>query len=158
MDAGVKGSRRRAANISAASILLDDGRPCQSGSNGAVLERGRVVVEFDQRWKGSADRPYQLPDLLEARRQKIKGNTAWHNAVHHQPMPETGLRGAQDALAQHATMGEHESKPGIVADGADIAEVVGEALELRHQSAQPNCARRNFDTECDFNGTGKAKP
>jgi hypothetical protein len=28
-------------------------------------------------------------------------------------------------------MGEHDGKPGVVADGADIAEVIGEALELR---------------------------
>jgi len=54
-------------------------------------------------------------------------------------------------------MGEHDGKPGVVADGADIAEVIGEALELRHQSAQPNCARRNFNPERDFNGTGEGK-
>ena len=74
-------------------------------------------------------------------------NAAWHDAIHHQPVPETALRGAQNALAQDAAMGEHEGKAGVVADGADIAEMVGEALELRHQSAQPNRARRNFDFE-----------
>ena len=54
-------------------------------------------------------------------------------------------------------MGEHQSKAGVVADGADIAEVVGEALELRHQSAQPNGARRNFDSERRFHSAGKGE-
>ena len=51
-------------------------------------------------------------------------------------MAEAGLRGAQDALAQHAAMRVHEREGRVVADGAEIAEVVGDALELRHQRAQ----------------------
>ena len=62
------------------------------------------------------------------------------------------LRGAQNALAQDAAMGKHEGKAGVVADGANIAKVVGEALKLCHQSAQPNRARRNFDAACRFDG------
>ena len=38
-------------------------------------------------------------------------------------------------------MGVHEREGGIVADRADVAEVVGDALELGHQRAQPDRAR-----------------
>jgi hypothetical protein len=40
---------------------------------------------------------------------------------------------------------------------ADIAEVVGKALELRHQSAQPNRARWNFESKRRFDSASKGK-
>ena len=54
-------------------------------------------------------------------------------------------------------MGEHEGKAGVIADGADIAEMVGKPLELGHQGAQPNRARRNFDFQRRFNSAGEGK-
>ena len=67
-------------------------------------------------------------------------------------MAETGVRGAQDALAQDAAMRVHEREGGVVADGADVAEMIGEALELRHQRAQPGRARRRFDVQRGLDG------
>jgi len=46
---------------------------------------------------------------------------------------EAGSGGAQGALAQDAGLGMHDRKRRVVADRAEIAEVIGEALELRHQ-------------------------
>ena len=57
-------------------------------------------------------------------------------AIHHQPMAEAGVRGAQHALAQDAAMRVHQRERGVVADRADIAEMIGEPLELGHQRAQ----------------------
>ena len=56
--------------------------------------------------------------------------------------PKAACGGAQGPLAQHAAMGVHQRKGGVVANGADVAEMIGEALELRHQAAQPMRARR----------------
>ena len=67
-------------------------------------------------------------------------------------MPETRCCGAQNALAQDAAVGKHESKAGVVTDGANIAKVVGEALKLCHQSPQPYRARWNFDAACRLDG------
>ena len=44
---------------------------------------------------------------------------------------------AQHALAQHAAMRQHDAERCIVADRAEIAEVVGDPLQLRHHAAQP---------------------
>ena len=71
--------------------------------------------------------------------------------------PKQAKRGAQHALAQHGAMGEHEGEGGIVADGADIAEMVGEPLELRHQRAQPDRARRRLHAERRFDRAGEGE-
>ena len=69
-------------------------------------------------------------------RRKIDGDAAGHDPVHHQTMAETGGGGAQNLLAQDAAMRVHQRERGVVADGADIAEMVGQPLQFRHQRAQ----------------------
>ena len=54
--------------------------------------------------------------------------------------PKARVGRAQHALAQHAAMGVHQREGGVVADRADVAEMVGEALELGH-SARSQTAR-----------------
>ena len=76
---------------------------------------------------------------------EVGGDAAGHDAVPHQPVAEGGVGGAQHALAQHAAMGVHQREGGIVADRADVAEMVGEPLEFGHQRAQPDGARRHVD-------------
>src|SRR5439155_972310 len=77
---------------------------------------------------------------------EVDGDAARHHAVHHQAVAEAGIRHAQDVLAQDAAVGMDEREGGVVADGADVAEMVGEALQLRHQRAQEDRARRRLDT------------
>src|SRR5690606_30070753 len=47
----------------------------------------------------------------------------------------------------------HERESGVVADGADVAEMIGKPLELGHQRAQPVSAGRRLDAE---RGLGRA--
>ena len=49
-------------------------------------------------------------------------------------------------------MREHDRERGVVADGADVAEVVGHALKLCHQRAQPLGARRRRNGERRLDG------
>ena len=51
---------------------------------------------------------------------------------------------------KHAAFGEGQREGGIVADGADVAEMIGEALKLGHQRAEPHGARRNIDLKRGF--------
>ena len=44
-------------------------------------------------------------------------------------------------------MGVHQRERRVVADRADVAEMIGEPLELGHQRAQPDRARRHLDAE-----------
>ena len=46
----------------------------------------------------------------------------------------------------------HERERCVVADGADVAEMVGQPLQLRHQRAQIGRARRHFDLQGGFGG------
>ena len=88
---------------------------------------------------------------------QIHGHTARHDAVAHHAMTETAVGGAQHALAQHAAMGQHQRKSGIVADGADIAQMIGQPLQFRHQRPQILRPRRRLDTERGFGSAGKGK-
>ena len=72
-------------------------------------------------------------------------------------MAKTGVGGAQDAFAQDAAMGMHESERGVVADRADIAEVIGQSFELRHQCAQIMRAGRHGDVQRCFHGVGEGE-
>ena len=88
---------------------------------------------------------------------EVGGDAAGHDAVHHQPVAEAGVGDAQHVLAQDAAVGVHEREGGVVADGADVAEVVGEALQLGHQRAQPDRARRRLDAERRLDGAGEGE-
>ena len=59
--------------------------------------------------------------------------------------PKQAYAARKRALAQDAAFGIDQREGGVVADGADIAEMIGEALELGHQRAQPNRALRDVD-------------
>jgi hypothetical protein len=67
-------------------------------------------------------------------RQIEVSDAARPHAVAHQPVAEDRPCGAQDMLAQDAAMGVHQRESGIVADRADVAEMVGEPFELGHQA------------------------
>ena len=70
-------------------------------------------------------------------------------------MAEAGVGRAQHALAQDAALRMHEGERGVVADRADVAEMIGEPLELGHQRAQIARARRRFDVERRLDGVGE---
>ncbi len=67
-------------------------------------------------------------------------------------MAERRLGRAQHALAQDAAMGVHQRERGVVADRADVAEMVGEPLQFGHQRAQPHRATGNRDAERGLRG------
>ena len=48
-------------------------------------------------------------------------------------------------FAQHATMDMHQGEGGVIADCADISEMIGEAFEFSHQCAQPHSSLRRVD-------------
>ncbi len=81
-----------------------------AGRGSAVLERGRVVIKLDQLGKG----PFNLIQQRKNGRIKstgdIMGNPARDDAIHHQPVPETGISRSQDPLAQDAALRMHEGE------------------------------------------------
>jgi hypothetical protein len=106
-----------------------------AGGDGAILQRRGIVVELDQRREGRADRRNEQANRDGALGHEVDADTAGDDGVHHQPVAERGRSGAQHPLAQHRAMGVHQREGGVVANRADVAEVVGETLELGHQRA-----------------------
>ncbi len=89
---------------------------------------------------------------------QVGGDAARHDPVHHQPMAETGGGRAQNLFAQNAALGMHERKRRIVADRADVAEMVRQPFQLRHQRSQIARARRRFDIQRRLDGVRKGDP
>ena len=77
-------------------------------------------------------------------------DAAGHDAIHHEAMAKTPSGAAQHTLTQHAAMRQHDAERRVVADRAEIAEVVGNTLQFGHQGAQPNSAWWRLDAECGF--------
>ena len=51
----------------------------------------------------------------------------------------------------------HQRERGVVADGADVAEMIGEPLELGHQRAQIDGARRHLHLQRGLDGLREGK-
>src|SRR6185312_6435696 len=152
---GIENLARGATDIAASPILARQRRTQHAGADGAIEQRSLIVVEIDQGWKRARDLAEQpgnrpLPILVE-----IDRYAARHDTIAHQAMTERAVRRAQHAFAEYAAMSVHQGEGGVVADRTDIAEMVGEPLKLRHQSAQPHRARRWLEFESGFGGARK---
>ena len=126
-----------------------------AGVDGAVLQRGRVVVEFDDLRKAPADIVQGRPDDGLSFIFEVVHHPAGRDHVAHQSMTECAVGGAQHALTQDAAVRVHQRERGIVADGADVAEMVGEPLEFRQERTQPDGAIRHHKFQCRLCGLRK---
>ena len=116
--------------------------PTVRSCSDAVSSNSRSSGGKRRRRSGTRSRMRATPSRAQIRR-----DAAGNDPVHHQPVAETRGGGAQHLLAQHAAMRQHQAERGIVADGTEIAEVVGDPLQLRHHPAQRHRARRHIDTQ-----------
>ena len=150
--AGIERAPRGAADEAAGAVLARQLRAQDAGADGAVLQRGGIVVELDQLGEAAADVGEEAADAALAGPVEVGRNAAGDDLVHHQAVAEAPVGGPQHALAQDAAMGVEQREGGVVADRADVAEVVGEALQLGHQGAQPDGARWGLDAERGLHG------
>ena len=139
-SARVEGAARGAADIAAGAELPRELGLQDAGGDGAVLQRGGVVVELDQLAESGAGSFVEQRAQRGRRRRRARSAATPPGTMRSiiSRWPKQASRGAQHALAQDAAMGVHEREGGVVADRADIAEMVGDALELGHQRAQPD--------------------
>ena len=93
-------------------------------------------VNLHERWDFRFHRVQRGQNRLCPARRDIGRDTAWQNAVHHQPMAKSGGNGAQHTFAQKtaACMGEGEGR--IIADKAPIIQVIMDAFQFQHQRTQ----------------------
>ena len=155
--ARIEGAAAGAADVTAAAELVHQFGGHHPGLDGAILQRSGVVVELDEAGKAPPDFRKRVFYVYAAIGSDVAGDAARDDPVHHQPMAKAGVGGAQDAFAQDAAMRMHERERGVVADRADIAEVIGQSLELGHQCAQILRAGRNGDVQRRFHGVGESE-
>ena len=96
--------------------------------------------------------------LVDRLGHKIDRNAPGQDAVHHQPVAEGARRNTQHELAQHGCLRVQEGERSVIADRAEIAEMVGDALKLGHRGAYGVGALRDFDTKCALDGAGESQP
>ncbi len=70
-------------------------------------------------------------------------------------MTKTCIGHPQHTLAQDGAVGQHDRKGCIVADGANVAEMVGEAFKFGHQRTQPMGAGRYLHSESGLDRAGE---
>ncbi len=104
-----------------------------------------------------ADKGDQARQPLRAVGRKIVLHAARDHLVHHQAMAEAGVGRAQDLLAQEAEARMQDGESCVVADGADVAAMIGEALELAGERAQPDGARRNLPAKRRLDRAGEGE-
>ncbi len=155
--AGVESAAAGTPDIPAGPELPRQLAAQNPGAGGAVLQRGGIVVKLDELREQPANFVQRRRDLPRAVCSEITRDAARHDDIHHQPMPKARLRGPQRLLAQDAAVGVHERERGIVANGPDITEMVGETLELRHQRPQINRTRWNLDIHRCLDRMGKGE-
>src|SRR5262245_9307806 len=147
---GVEGAARGAADVTPGAESARERRREIAGGDGTVLKSGGAVVDLQELGEAAAHGRYQFAQRLLAGGIDVFGDAPRHDAVHHQAMAEAGLRRSQGAFAQHAAFDVEEREGRVVADGADIAEMIGHAFEFGHDRAQEYCARRNLDLKRRF--------
>ncbi len=114
------------------------------GREKPVLQTGMLVVDRLQRAHLALDLVALPAQPVAHRRRQVGRDAAGHDGVHHQAMPE-GLSGQpQPVLAQARELGQAEGQRGVVAECAEVAQVVGDALAFEHQRAQPGRALGNL--------------
>ena len=106
------------------------------------------LINLHQRWDFRFHRFQRGQNRLGPARCDIGRDTAWQNAVHHQPMAESGGNGAECAFAQQPAtrMGEGEGR--VIADKAPIIQMIMDAFQFQHQRTEMQRARRRRDTKC----------
>ena len=66
----------------------------------------------------------------------ILGEAAGHDAIHHQAMAERGPQARRTRSRNTAQCASIREKSSVVADGADVADMIGEPLQFRIDRAQ----------------------
>ena len=155
--AGIERASRTAADVAARPPAGDEVGSHDAGVAGAILQRRRIVVQPHDLGKTRLDHVEHDGDGGRAVAGEILRDAARHDAVHHQPVPERDVARRQNPLAQDAAMRMQDGERRVVADRPDVAQVIGDALELRHHAAHDRGAPRHVDVEGGLDGARKRK-
>jgi hypothetical protein len=107
-----------------------------AGGDETILQSGVFVVDGTQLAHFGFDRVALAGDRFERSVVEVDGHAARHHPVHHQAVAEVRHRQPQPVFAQARELGQPETEGAVVAERAEIAEMVGHSLAFEHQGAQ----------------------
>src|ERR1035437_4320263 len=136
IDAQVVFNAARASGDSGEPHFFGEFRQHLSGHDEAVLRAGVIVVDRFQR-NGLGLYPREL--CQQVRRpvaRQIARDASGNDLVHEVAMTEQLALQAQQVLLQPPELKKAEREPDVAAEVAEIAQVVGDALEFEHDSPE----------------------
>ena len=122
-----------------------------------VHEHDVGFVELDQPRKSPVNVHQEIADQYCAISGKIGNNPARDDSAHHQPMTEADFGRAQNQLTQDTAMRVHDRERRVVADGADVAEMIRQPFELSHQQRHAPGRRRGAIDARASGGSGRPR-
>ncbi len=108
-----------------------------AGGDEAVLQTGVFVVDLAQRDQLAHGRIALPAQPIEHRAVGIATHATGDHAVHHQAVAEGLQRQPLPVFAQARELGQPETQRGIVAERAEVAEVIRDPFALEQQRTQP---------------------
>ena len=109
-----------------------------AGADEAIAHAGVLVVDLAQPVATSTP---MASDALRERaagvRREIAARAAGHHEIHQIALARGPFGRAQQLLLEPGELRQPEGESGIVAERAEIAQMIGEALELERKRAQP---------------------
>ena len=116
------------------SCARERGRDAAAGAE-AVLQPGVLVVDVAQRARPRA-RASRTRRAIAPRAvgREVARDAARHDDVHQQRWPKSARVGAQHVLLQARELREAEGEAAVVAEVAEVAQVVGDALALEQRA------------------------
>ena len=108
-----------------------------TGGHEAVLQAGVFIVDAAQRAHLALDGIALRTHASGCRCIEIESHATGHHRVHHEAVAEQVARKALPVLAQPRELGQSEGQRGVVAQGAEVTQMVGDALAFEQQRTQP---------------------
>ncbi len=135
---------RCAADVTDATERLRVFRREHAGAAHPVRDRGQVVDDGHQPGYLLAQNAGFVAHRGDEALIQVRRHAAGDDAIHHEAVAEGLAREPLPRLAQPRELVETEGESDVVEHRADVADMVGDALALAHQGAQPNGARRHL--------------
>ena len=108
----------------------------------AVLQSRVIVVDCAQHAELALEPVGLAPQAVDARCVQVNRDAARHDAVHRVAVTEQRCVAAQQILLEAQELRQAEGQAAVVAEIAEVTEVVGKALALEQQGTQLEGARR----------------
>ena len=124
------------------SELGGQSRRDHASANESVAQAGVLVVDHAQCFDLRSDRLDAIDQSGGAAARKVDARASRHDEVHEVALSQRVFGGAQQLFLEPRELGESDSKARVIAQRAEVAQVIRKTLQLQGKRSQPCCTRR----------------